>query len=175
MEREQYRMWLVGKSIKIFMVQIIICILLSQFFLIFAAYPPYLKDDELVEFGITTYEDINPNLLVYPLKRISEEIKLKLLFRREQKQQYIYSLYDKRLRELVYIVNSRKEGFLFFTADRYNSFVGRIKKDYPLSVDLRINFLVHIKLLERLRDIYPAGSPNWEKLQQTMDTTKSLI
>lgn len=169
-------MWLVGKSIKFFLAQVITFILLSQFFLIFAAYPPYLKDNELVEFGITTYEDLNPNLLAYPLKRMSEEIKLKYLLRREERKEiYMYSLYDKRLRELVYIVNSRKEGFLFFTADRYNSFVGRIKKNYPLSVDLKINFLVHIKLLERLRDIYPASSPNWEKLQQTIDTTKSLI
>lgn len=149
-------------------------IFFSQLSIVFAK-EGYLGDSELKSFGFANYEQINSNQLIYPLKRISEDIKLKLLLGREQKQQYIYNLLDIRLRELVYIVNSRKEGFLFFTADRYNSFVGRIKKDYPLSADLKINFLGHIKLLERLRDIYPANSPNWEKLQQTIDTTKSLI
>lgn len=156
-------------------VLIFFAIFFSQLSIVSAAKENYLNANELESFGFANYENINPNLLVYPLKRISEDIKLKLLLGREQKQQYIYSLLDIRLRELVYIVNNRKEGFIFFAADRYNSFVGRIKKDYPLSSDLKINFLDHIKLLERLRDIYPANSPNWEKLQQTIDTTKSLI
>ena len=120
-------------------------------------------------------EQINPNLLIYPLKRTYEELKLFSLPSKEKKQEYFYQLYEVRFRELVYIVKNRKEGFIFFTADRYNTFVGKIKQYYPLDDTKKAQFQKKIKLLEALRDMYPSNSPSWEKLQQTMDTTKSLL
>lgn len=168
-------MLILGRFLKLLSVLIIYCILLSQLSIIFAAQPAFLKEVELKSLGFTSYEHINPNLLIFPLKRLSEEIKLNLTFNKEKRREYLYSLYEIRLKELVYIVNNKKEGFLFFTADRYNSFVGKIKKEYPSNADLKIKFQDHIKLLERLRDIYPADSLYWVKLQQTIDTTRSLI
>lgn len=134
----------------------------------------YLNHSELKTFGITSYEKINPNLLSYPLKRASEQLKL-LLMSKEGKRDYSYKLFDIRLKELFFIVNNKKEGFLEFSADRYNSFVGKIKKDYPPDAQEKIKILRYIKILERLRDIYPANSVNWIKLQQVVETTKSLI
>lgn len=168
-------MLILGRFLKSVSVLIIYCILFSQLSIIFAAQPAFLKEAELKSLGFTSYEHINPNLLVYPLKRLSEEIKLKLTFNRQKKKEYLYSLYEVRLKELVYIVNNKKEGFIFFTADRYNSFLGRLKKEYPPNTDFKIKTENYIKLLERLRDIYPANSLNWVKLQQTIDTTRSLI
>ena len=168
-------MWILGGFLKFSSVLILYLILFSQLSTVSAKQPGYLNDMELNSLGFTSYENINPNLLVYPLKRVSEEIKLKLLKSPEQKRGYMYGLYEIRLRELVYIVNNKKEGFIFFTADRYNSFVGKIKKEYPLDANLKMKFQDHIKLLERLRDIYPASSLYWEKIQQTIDTTRSLI
>lgn len=154
---------------------IILNIFVTPLFPIFAKQPGYLETFELNSFGITSFEKINPNLLIYPVKRISEQLKLNLIFNKDQKKKYMLDLYEIRLKELVYIINNKKEGFLIFTADRYNSFVGRIKKEYPIEFNSRIKFQNHVKLLERLRDIYPARSENWDKLQQTIDTTKSLI
>lgn len=137
----------------------------SQFSIVSAAQITFLTETEL----------INPNLLIYPLKRLYEEIRLNLLPGKQQKREYFYHLFEVRFRELVYIVNHKKEGFIVFTADRYNSFAGKIKKDYPPDSTNSRRFKTYLKLLERLRDIYPANSEYWEKLQQTIDITHSLI
>lgn len=161
--------------LKFFIFLIIFCILSSQLSEVSASQPRYLNDIELKSLGFTSYESINPNLLIYPLKRISENIKLKLIFNKQKKKEYLYQLYEIRLRELVYIINNRKEGFLLFTADRYNSFVGVLKMENVIDQDLKLQIESKVKILERLRDIYPANSENWTKLQQTIATTKSLI
>lgn len=151
------------------------CILFSQLSIVSASQPAFLKEAELKSSGFTSYERINPNLLVYPLKRIYENIKLELLPSEEQKREYLYQLFEVRFKELVYIVNNKKEGFIFFTADRYNTFVGKIKKDYAPDFNKRLRFQDYLKILERLRDRYSSNSPYWEKIQQTIDTTRSLI
>lgn len=135
----------------------------------------YLDKTELESFGFTEYEYINPNLLIYPIKRIIESVSINLIFDKQKKQEYLLQLYEKRFIELLYIINNKKEGFLTFTADRYNSFVGTLKKEDIRSVSFKSQIEVKIKFLERLRDIYPANSENWSKLQQAIDTTKSLI
>lgn len=164
-----------GRFLKLLSVLIIYCILISRLSIISAAQPIFLKETELKSLGFTSYEEINPNLLVYPLKRLSEKIKFNLTFNKQKKKEYLYSLYEVRLKELVYIVNNKKEGFIFFTADRYNSFLGRLKKEYPPDSDFKVKIKDRIRILERMRDIYPANSLYWVKLQQIIDTTRSLI
>lgn len=131
--------------------------------------------NQVLTVSTSQYESINPNLLVYPLKRIYEEIKLNLLPGKERKGEYLYQLFEVRFKELVYIVNNKKEGFIEFSADRYNSFVGRIKNQYPPDNGQRAKISGYLKMLEILRDKYHSNSLYWEKLQQTIDTTKSLI
>ncbi len=152
-------------------------LILLLFFILFSqssvfASQTYLNDSELKSFGFAGYEQINPNLLVYPIKRLVEEFKMILS---SNKKEYAYKLYEVRLKELIYIVNNKKEGFLGFTVDRYNSFVGKIKKEYPLDASSKIKFVHYLKILERLRDIYPANSVHWIKIQQAIETTRSLI
>lgn len=139
-----------------------------------AQQPAFLSQAEFTKLGFSGYERINPNLLIYPLKRFTEELKLNLLDDGKKKR-YYHKLFDVRFKELVYIVNNRKEGFIFFTADRYNSFVGTIKSQYPPDAAEKIKISDYLKILEILRDRFPSNSPYWEKLQQTIDTTKSLI
>ncbi len=135
--------------------------------------PYFLTIEELNSFGFSSYESINPNLLIYPLKRVFEQTKLSLTF--DKKRGYIYELYDKRYKELVFIINSNKEGFIPYSGDRYNSFVGNLKQNYPPNKEEVEQIKTYLRLLERLRDIFPANSANWEKIQQSIDTTRSLI
>lgn len=154
-------------------------IILLVFFLqtppVFATHQLNLQEEELKSLGFSGYERINPNLLVYPIKRAIEVFKLFSLTTKEEKKVYFDKLFEIRFKELVYIANSKKEGFIFFAADRYNTFVGKLKKDYPPDSSSKVEFQRKLKMLEILRDIYPSNSPYWEKLQQTIDTTKSLI
>lgn len=43
-------------------------LLFSQLSIVSAAQPTFLKEVELNSLGLTRYEDVNPNLLIYPLK-----------------------------------------------------------------------------------------------------------
>ena len=142
---------------------------------VFASQSAFLSQSELTALGFTSYEKINPNLLIYPLKRVIEELKLNLLQSEETKIEYFYQLLDIRFRELVYIINNKKEGFIFFTADRYNTFIGKLKKDYPIDALEKTKISSYLKMLEILRDRYQSNSLYWEKIQQTVDTTRSLL
>lgn len=153
-----------------------IFLLLLIHFFSFPAYAkeePFLGKSDLNKVGITKYESINPNLLVYPLKRVGENLKLFSFFDKEKKDQYLLELYDKRFLELAYIINFNKTGFIGFSVDRYNTFVGTLK-ERSTSLD-RDKITKKIKVLEKLRDRYHSGSAPWEKIQQGVDTTKSLI
>lgn len=150
------------------------CIIFSQLSIVYASHKVFLSEAELRSLGFTSYEHINPNLLIYPLKRSSEEIKL-LFLPQSQKKEYLYQLFEIRFKELIFIANNKKEGFIFFTADRYNTFVGKIKGSYLLDTDTRVKLSKNLKILEILRDRYPSNSPYWEKIQQTIDTTRSLL
>lgn len=137
--------------------------------------PFFLNSEELNNFNFSGYERINPNLLIYPLKRGFEQLKLSLTFNKDEKRDLFYKLYDKRYKELVFIINSNKEGFIPYASNRYNSFAGSLKHTYPPDENDILQIKTYLNLLERLRDIFPANSANWEKIQQTVDTTRSLI
>ncbi len=153
---------------------LLICLLFFLSSTAFAKEKTFLTEDELKSFGFISYEQINPNLLIYPLKRGYEQIKLTFI-PNNLKKEYAYQLLEKRLKELTFIINFKKEGFIPYAADRYNTFVGKTKLNYPPDANDKLKIKNYLKMLERLRDIYPANSPNWEKIQQTVDTTKSLI
>lgn len=126
--------------------------------------------------GFSDYESINPNLMVYPFERYRESLILLFIFDSNTKQRYLWTLYNKRFRELVYIINYDKTGFLLETVDRYNTFVGKVKIQNPvLNQPEKEQITKNLKLLEKLRDRYHSGSAYWSKIQQAVDTTRSLI
>lgn len=124
---------------------------------------------------LTGYEGINSNSIVYPLKRLDEEIRLFLTFDKKEREKYFYILFEKRFNELVYIINFDKTGFLFETVDRYNSFAGKFKADYQIKEEMRENISHHVKILEKLRDRYHSASPYWKKIQEALDVTRALL
>lgn len=137
---------------------------------------PFLNKPELQQFGFYNYENINPNLLAYPLERFQEGLNLFLTFNSTAKQQFIWKLYDRRFNELVYIINYNRTGFLLETVDRYNTYAGKIKTQNPNLDNLKKEQIKkNLKLLEKMRDRYHSGSAYWIKIQQAVDTTRSLI
>jgi len=116
-------------------------------------------------------EQINPNLLIYPFKRMFEKIKLKLILNPQDKASYQCLILEKRFKELLYITSSGKTSFLPSVNQRYaNSYVV-YKKTYPTFQCSNIN-RDNQKVLESLRDNYPANSAYWLIFQQTLDETK---
>lgn len=137
---------------------------------------PFLKQDDLEKVNITQFESINPNLLIYPLKRWKENIQLHLLFDKQAKNQYLWELMEIRFKELVYIIDFNKIGFIAFSTDRYNTTIGRLKaKGVTVDGERNETLKSYITFLEKMRDRYHSGSVSWEKLQQSVDTTKGLL
>lgn len=156
----------------------LVLIIFLSFFLTtssFAQSKIFFSEIELKQHNFTSYENINSNQLIYPFKKYWENITLKLTFGNQNRQNYTWILYQKRFKELVFIINNDKTGFLPDTADRYNTFAGRTKTLVSLTSNQKKQIKDNISLLEKLRDRYHSGSAYWIKIQETVDTTKSLI
>lgn len=138
-----------------------------------------LSDQELKTLGFSEYESINPNLLVYPLKKFGEKIILMFIFREDDKKQYFVQLLDTRFREVIYIINLQKTGFLAETVSYYNAFLKNINTKYSNDLGDNLKFRNQIRryvnILEVLRDKYPANSSYWLNIQQAIDSTRLLL
>lgn len=150
--------------------------LFNSFSTVVATEQKLLTEQELKLIGFTKYESINPDSLLYSFKRLGEQIQIFFIFNNIEKLRYPLRLLDTRFNELVYTVNLQKTGFLTEIISRYNTQVGRIKRDFKNidSVD-KDKLAQKIKILEVLRDRYPANSSYWLNIQQAIDTTRSLL
>lgn len=161
---------------KIIALLISLLFILSQANYTFAQSKVFLNKSQLQQLGFNNYENINSNLIIYPFKRYWEDLYSLFIFNPQPKKQYTWKLYNKRFNELVYIINNEKTGFLLETVDRYNTFTGRLKAQ---NLDLKQSEKKQIKnnllLIEKLRDRYHSGTPYWVKIQEAVDTTRSLI
>lgn len=150
-------------------------LLLAYFpFTSYAQQKIFLTQSQLQEFDFKNYESINTNQIIYPFKTIWENLGYYLIL--NSKRNYLLNLYHKRFKELVYIINYDKTGFLPETVDRYNTFAGRMKnQSQTINEDEKKFIIKNLRLLEKLRDRYHSGSAYWVKIQEAVDTTKSLI
>lgn len=126
-----------------------------------------LSNQDLKALNFAGYEKINPNSLLYPIKRSIESIL-------NSNSSSPLSKYNSRFSELVYIINHQKTGFLEETVTRYNSFLGSLKTLPKTSIP-KEKITNSIKILETLRDKYPSNSPYRMLIQQSIDTTRGLI
>lgn len=154
---------------------VFIAILLLNFSIpTFAFEHTLITKQELKSSGFGEYESINPNLLIFPLKRISETIGLKLTFYEKSKIQYQYGLLDKRYKELVFIINFQKTGFLRESVDRYDSLLGKLILNHKNEAP-KEKLLIYINVLKNLQDRYNNESAYRLLIQEAIDSTKRLI
>ena len=135
-----------------------------------------VPEQELKTAGFNKYESINPNLLIFPVKQIIEKIKLTLISNKEDKTKYQYILLDKRFKELVFIINFKKIGFLEETVQRYNSHLGNLianNKNY--ASDYKDKISSYTIVLKTLQDRYDSKSAYRLLIQQAIDSTRRLI
>lgn len=132
-----------------------------------------ITQSELKMNGFVGYEKLNPDSLLYIFKRASEKLTLNFKKNESKKREYKTVVLQRRFRELVYIINTQKTGFLEETINRYGSYVGSL--NIPSDVDLKREEIENkTNMLRKLRDRYPANSPYWLQVQQAVDITKRL-
>lgn len=159
-----------------FITFLLIIFLLNSFSNVKAAEQKLLTEQELNSIGFSRYESINPDSLFYSFKRLGEQIQIFFIFNNNEKMRYPLKLLSTRFNELVYTVNLQKTGFLTEIVSRYNTQIGKIKRDFK-NIDSadKDKLIQKIKILEVLRDRYPANSSYWLSIQQAIDTTQSLL
>lgn len=159
-----------------FITFLLIIFLLNSFSNVKAAEQKLLTEQELNSIGFSKYESINPDSLLYSFKRLGEQIQIFFIFNNNEKMRYPLKLLSTRFNELVYTVNLQKTGFLTEIVSRYNTQIGKIKRDFK-NIDSadKDKLIQKIKILEVLRDRYPANSSYWLSIQQAIDTTRSLL
>lgn len=140
----------------------------------FASEHTLVPQEELKEAGFDKYEAINPNLLIFPFKRITEVFQMGLIFNKEDKIKYQYNLLDKRYKELVFIINYQKTGFLKESVTRYNSLLGKILLNHKRNAP-REKLVTYMNVLKTLQDRYNSISAYRLLIQEAIDTTKRLI
>src|SRR3990167_7818141 len=161
-------------KLTLFLLLSIFCINFSQ--TTYASVHTLVPKEELESAGFIEYESINPNLLIFPLKRTLEKIVLIFLLNKEDKVKYQYALLDKRFKELVFIINFKKTGFLEETVARYNSTIGNIiKNNKDFSLNYKDKLSEYIKVLKTLQNRYDSISSYRLLIQYAIDTTKRLI
>lgn len=104
------------KSLTIFAITFLALLICSQ-------HPLNAKD-----FGLN-YEKINPDSIIYPIKRLTENVWLKVKGSGARSELLAYYT-DRRLREMVYMFDKGKTGFFVEVVSRYNSFVGLSKSEF---------------------------------------------
>lgn len=129
---------------------------------------------ELKSVGFDKYESINPNLIIFPIKRSIESLKLKLIFNNEDKIKYEYELLDTRFRELVFIINYKKTGFLREAVNRYNSLAGKLILENKNKAPTE-KLSTYANVLKTLQDRYDNLSSYRLLIQEAIDTTKRFI
>lgn len=142
----------------------------------FASDHTLVSKQELKSAGFSGYESVNTNLLIFPVKQIIEKIKLTLIFNKEDKTKYQYIILDKRFKELVFIINFKKTGFLEETVQRYNSHLGNLMvNDKNLASDYKDKISSYTLVLKTLQDRYDSKSAYRLLIQQAIDSTRRLI
>ncbi len=140
----------------------------------FASNKALVAREDLKSLGFGEYESINPDSLIYPLKRMGEKVKSLIFSGQENKSKYAFELLNVRFNELVYIANYQKSGFITEVVNRYNTSIGQLKAA-NYQVNNKPQLLNFLKILETMRDRHPANSASWLILQQAVDTTRSIL
>lgn len=119
---------------------------------------------------------INPESFLYPLKRLSENILLKLNFNSDSKFKFYENLTRVRLAELKHVAERKLLGQIETSSQRF-AYQAGILTDYIVGNKLNKekdkilqSFEQYKPVLVKLRDLYPANSSYWLLLQQGIDT-----
>ncbi|MDO8638358.1 MAG: DUF5667 domain-containing protein [Candidatus Daviesbacteria bacterium] len=162
-------------------IKIIVFLLVSVLYInfspiIYASDHTLVPEQELKAAGFTGYESVNPNLLIFPVKQVIEKVELTLMLNKVDKVKYQYTLLDKRFRELVFIINFKKTGFLEEAVQRYNSHLGNlIVNNKNLASDYKDKLSTYTLVLKTLQDRYNSISAYRLLIQQAIDSTRRLI
>lgn len=121
-----------------------------------------------------------PNSSSYSFKRIKEKLSMRVKLSSESKFEYSKILLEKRLSELVSLVDIKEPSLITGASQRFSYQAGILadlnsKLKNSRKADIKTMFDEHKKILSELRDNYSANSAYWLLIQQNIDTLNILL
>ncbi len=131
------------------------------------------------EILILKTESVNPGSFYYPIKRLWEKGRARLLFNMQSKVEFNESLLKTRLIELNYVVERKLLSEVQTSSERFAYQAGilteeLVKGSQDKKEEAFKKFDQFSKMLEKLRDNYPANSSFWMLVQHDINTLKIL-
>lgn len=120
---------------------------------------------------------VNPGSFYYPLKRLIEKGKERLMFSRDSKRSFYTSLLKTRLAELNFVANKKMMSEIQRSSERFAYQAGilaAIDEKGKASEKLIQEFEKYSRFLEGLRDQYPANSSFWMLIQHDINALSIL-
>lgn len=130
------------------------------------------------EYNLTGQKTL-PNTPSYSFKRIKEKGLMAIKFTPISKFEYSVVLIEKRLSELVSLVDLKELDMITSASQRFSYQAGILSDlNSKLKTDqnekIKVKFDNYEKILSELRDNYPANSAYWLLIQQNIDTLNIL-
>lgn len=124
-------------------------------------------------------ESINPGSFYYPFKRLWEKSRAKIFFNRESRVEFNESLLKTRLAELNYVVERKFLSEVQTSSERFAYQAGilteeLVKASQDKKEEALKSYDQFTKLLEKIRDNYPANSAYWMLVQHDINTLSIL-
>jgi len=119
----------------------------------------------------------NPSApLQYNLKRIQEKVILKLRITPQSNLKYQLKLLDKRLNEIIFIIDMNEHSYILKSSLRYSTTAGQIT-EYILKNNIEIDntsilyiFNNHREIFQNIIDNYPKGlDMEWKYIQDDIN------
>jgi len=119
------------------------------------------------------YEKINPGNVFYPLKRLSEKTRKKFTSG-EGRKEFMYTLLERRYKELIYLAKNKKLGQMETSTSRFMTQLGEILDTNSVLIERKELINEYRGVLMKARDLYESNSAYWLFLQQSLDLSTEL-
>ena len=129
---------------------------------------------------VISKQGINPDSAYYDIKRVWEKINEQVQFSQQNKLRYSRVLLENRLSELNYIAEGKQLDYFETSSNRLSAQAGTVANlaartaSSTKKAEIVSQFTEYIRVLEKLRDLYPANSSYWLFIQQNIDTLNIL-
>ena len=154
------------------------CLVVFVFLSLYLIFPIFSIASSPESFDLTTQITL-PGDSKYPAKRLKEKVTEFFKFAHKSKSAYREVLLEKRLSELVSLVENKNINDIANSTQRFAYQAGKLAEgsynDSPERKNEIISLFEKYKpILDEMRDNFPANSPFWLLSQQDIDTLNIL-
>jgi len=154
------------------------CLIIFVFLSLYLIFPIFSLASSPESYGLTTQLTL-PGDSKYFLKRLKEKTTEFFKITHKSKSAYRQILLEKRLSELISLVENKNQNEIANSTQRFAYQAGKLAEGSYNDNSLRKNEIIALfekykPILDKMRDNFPANSPFWLLSQQDIDTLNIL-